>query len=137
MNSKSFNKPFVGVALFLALLAMIVGNPTNKEDYPYWNFKSSQMNLFNLSEISVTELSRWIMNKRNDFIIIDSRSKIENLNYQIPFSYDREIIIDSSFNKINSFVIYSQDGALPEELWYSLYNKKDKNLYPLHGGLDE
>ena len=92
MNSKSFKKSLIVVTLILALLAMIVGNPNHKEDYPDWNFKSSEINLFTLSEISVTELARWIMNKRNDFIIIDSRSEIENLNYQIPFSHNHKII---------------------------------------------
>jgi len=137
MKKISFEKSLIGIVLILASLAAIAGSPVSKYEYPDWEFNLEDIDTVNVKFISVTELSKWIMDKRNDFIIIDSRSNAKYNRYHIPHSYHDQDIVPEITHNIQNMVIYTQDGSLPKELWTLMNSRYNVKQYLLHGGLND
>ena len=91
MSGKLIQRILAVTALILATLAAITGSPFEKSNYPDWDIKNINIDGEETTIISVTELAKWIIEKKNDFLIIDLRSEEKYKKYHIPFSYNSSV----------------------------------------------
>ncbi|UCD38207.1 MAG: YeeE/YedE family protein, partial [Fidelibacterota bacterium] len=109
------------VVVIPALLAVLVGDPHRTVGLP-----DSEMELMIGGEevrmVAPREVAEWIMDKRNDFQLVDVRSGRAFRKYHLPFALHlppEGLLEQGSFDPIK-MVIYGQDATLPEESWQAL-----------------
>ncbi|MGB5894468.1 MAG: hypothetical protein WBG58_09840, partial [Ignavibacteriaceae bacterium] len=87
MNSnKSLIKILMLVAILFALLAVVAGSPYKITIQPANINEEFEIEGKSVKVIDVQELAKWIMDKRDDFYLVDTRVKNEFEEYHIPFA---------------------------------------------------
>lgn len=134
----STNQKFAVAAFILALLAAVVSIPKSG---------NSNLNLQELASlvenekdhIDATELADWIMQKRADYILIDTRSKSNYKEYHIPTAQNISLqkLINENFPADKKIIIYSEGGTHGAQGWFFLKSKGYKEVYFLRYGLNE
>lgn len=134
----TLNQKFAAAAFVFALLAAVVSIPKRG---------NSNLNLQELASlvenekdhIDANELADWIMQKRNDYILIDTREKSLYDEYHIPTADNISLqkLINENFPADKKIVIYSEGGTHGAQGWFFLKSKGYKKVYFLRYGLNE
>jgi rhodanese-related sulfurtransferase len=125
----TFHKKLVLIALIPALLAAVIGPP----DAMRTRFKVDGITIRYLDSLTLAE---WIMEKRDDFSLVDLRPEAEFEEYHIPFAQQGSRIVESEelLNR-SKVVLYAMDGTIPEETWLPLRERIGGKVFLLKGGL--
>ena len=135
----STNQKFAAAALVFGLLAALVSftKSNNNSDLDLQQLASLVEN--EKDHIDATELADWIMQKRSDYILIDTRSKSDYNEYHIPTAQNilLQKLINENFSAYKKIVIYSEGGTHGAQGWFFLKSKGYKEVYFLRYGLNE
>ena len=140
MNSnKSLIKILMLVAILFALLAVVAGSPYKITIQPVSVNEEFEIDGKSVKVIDAKELAKWIIDKRDDFYLVDTRVKNEFEKYHIPFalsSSGRESL-NTSLNKKIAIIIYDKGLRYSIEKLKPLIKSRKEQAYLLMGGMDE
>jgi rhodanese-related sulfurtransferase len=137
--NKSLMKVLVLVAILFALLAVVAGSPYKITIKPVSINDEFEIEEKSLKVIDVKELAKWIMDKRDDFYLVDTRLKNEFDEYHIPFALNssgRESL-NKSFDKKTAIIIYDRSTRYSIEKLKPIINSRKEQAYILKGGMNE
>ena len=137
-DNKSFLNILVPIAILFALLAVVAGSPYKITIKPISINEEFEIEGKSIKVIDVQELAKWIMDKRGDFYIVDTRIKNEFDEYHIPFalsSSGRESP-NTSNDKNVAIIIYDKNNRYSIEKLKPAINNRNEQIYLLMGGLD-
>ncbi len=140
MVKKNSSKKILALsAIVLAILAIIAGSPYKVSIQPATTNEEFLIADKTVRVVDVYELAGWIIDKRDDFVLIDSRLGKEYKKYHIPFSInvpDSEINLELS-ERINSLIIYDSNERYSLNKLELLINNRKERIFVLKGGMDE
>lgn len=140
MNSKkSLIKILMLIAILFALLAVVTGSPYKITIQPVSINEKFEIEDKSIKVIDVKTLAEWIMDKRGDFYLVDTRDKNEFEKYHLPFaisSSDKEIL-KPSVDKKAVIIIYDNNSRYSTEKLKPLVKKRAQQNYVLLGGMNE
>ncbi|MDH3267981.1 MAG: rhodanese-like domain-containing protein [Ignavibacteria bacterium] len=139
MNSnKSFIKILMLLAILFALLAVVAGSPYKITIQPVSINEEFEIEGKSIKVIDVQELAKWIIDKRDDFYLVDTRVQNEFEKYHIPFalSISGEKLIDASVDKKEAIIIYDKSSRYSIKNIKPLINIRNEEVYFLKGGMD-
>jgi rhodanese-related sulfurtransferase len=137
MNNKSFKKVLVLVAIVFAVLAALAGSPYKITIQPINTSEKFEVEGKLVNVIDVQDLAKWIIDKRDNFHLVDIRMKNEFNEYHIPFASN---IPRNGLELIESkktIIIYDQSKRYSIEKLKPLIKNRNEEVYVLKGGLDE
>jgi rhodanese-related sulfurtransferase len=140
MNSnKSLIKILMLFAILFSLIAVFTGSPYKITIQPVSTNEEFEIEGKYIKVIDVKELAEWIMNKRGDFHLVDTRDKNEFEKYHMPFalSSSDEEFLNTSFAKKAAIIIYDSNSRYSTEKLKPLVNKRVEQIYILMGGMNE
>lgn len=140
MNSKkSLIKILMLAALLFALLAVVAGNPYKITIQPVSINEEFEIDGKSIKVIDVRELAEWIMDKRSNFYLIDTRVKNEFEKYHMPFalSSSDEELLNTSMDKKAAIIIYDSNSRYSIEKLRPIINNRVEQIYVLMGGMNE
>lgn len=131
-------KPFALVALSLALLALIAGDPKPR---------SANIDLDALARavereedhVDALELAEWIRARKSGLRVIDVRTKAEFEQYRVPTAQHIALgeITSAEFSPADVIVLYSEGGTHAAQAWFLLRARGFTNVFFLRGGVME
>jgi rhodanese-related sulfurtransferase len=139
MNNKSLKKVLVLVAMIFAILAAVAGSPYKITIQPISTSEEFEIEGKLVGVIDVQELVNLIMDKRDNFYLVDTRIKNEFNEYHIPFAlnvYGDGLDIEIMESK-KSIIIYDQSNRYLIEKLKPFINYRNEEVYVLMGGMDE
>jgi rhodanese-related sulfurtransferase len=123
-------------AIILGLLAAVAGDPYKANQV---KIVEVELNETNTKFVNVHDLAEWIIQKQNEFDLIDIRKNKDFNKYHIPFSYN--IPFDSlttrKFNASKKNILYWKNEKLPKITFQLINDLKMEDIYILSGGLKE
>ena len=140
MNSnKSLIKILMAVAILFALLAVVAGSPYKITIQPVSVDEEFEIEGKSVKVIDAKELAEWIIEKRDDFYLIDIREINEFDQYHIPFalSSSGKESINSTINKKAAIIIYDKSSRYSIEKLKPLISSRKEKAYVLKGGMNE
>lgn len=139
IRNKSVKMRLAVIAIVFALLAAIAGSPYKITLQPLSTNDEFEIMGKSVKVIDVTDLAKWIMDKRDDFYLVDLRLKNKFDEYHIPFAFSvSETKLQSSKIEKKSVIIIYDEGSL-----YSIkkikpvINDNEEQPYLLKGGMNE
>jgi len=140
MNSnKTLIKILMFIAILFALLAVFAGSPYKITIQPVSINEKFEIEGKSIKVIDVKTLAEWIMDKRGNFYLVDTRDKNDFEKYHMPFaisSSDKEFL-NKSIDKKAAIIIYDSKSRYSTEKLKPLVNKRAQQIYVLMGGMDE
>jgi rhodanese-related sulfurtransferase len=139
MNTNSLKKVLVLVAIVFALLAAVAGSPYKISILPISTSEEFEIEGKLVKVIDAQELAKWIMDKRDNFHLVDTRIKNEFNEYYIPFALNippTGFEFDLMESK-KSIIIYDQSNRYLIEKLKPLINNRNEEVYVLKGGMDK
>lgn len=127
------------VAILFALLAVVAGSPYKITIQPANINEEFEIEGKSVKVIDVQELAKWIMDKRDDFYLVDTRVKNEFEEYHIPFALSnsgRELP-NTSIEKKAAIIIYDKSSRYSIEKLKPLIDNRKEQAYVLKGGMNE
>jgi rhodanese-related sulfurtransferase len=140
MNSnKTLIKILMPVVILFALLAVVAGSPHKITIQPIGINEEFDIEGISVKVIDAKELAKWIMDKRDDFYIVDTRVKNEFAEYHIPFalSSSGDESLNTSLDKKTALIIYDRSSRYSIEKLNPIINSRKEQAYILKGGMDE
>jgi rhodanese-related sulfurtransferase len=138
-NNISINKVLLPFAIIFALLAVVAGSPYKITIQPLSTSEEYEIEGKSVKVIDVQELAKWIMDKRDDIYLIDTRVKNEFDEYHIPFAFSGSVgeSMNTAIDKKAAIIIYDKSSRYSiKKLIPLIYNRNEK-IYVLIGGIDE
>lgn len=128
-------KALAGLALTLAVFAAAAGNPRSMRIAQMENSKLKTDE--NINFVDAAQLANWIMEKRDDFVLVDMRSQNEFDEYHIPFALivPEGRFIEEKQVESKKIVYYAGDQIEQVELGSSMKVRVGENVFFLDGGL--
>ena len=138
-DNKSLMKVLMLIAILFALLAVVAGSPYKITILPVSINEEFEIEGKSAKVIDVQELAKWIMDKRDDFYLVDTRVKNEFDEYHIPFAFSNSGIesLNKSIDKKAVIIIYDSSSRYSIEKLKPLINSRKEKAYVLKGGMDE
>jgi rhodanese-related sulfurtransferase len=139
MNIKSLNKVLVLFAIIFALLAVVVGSPHKITIQPISTNEEFEIEGKLVKVINVQELAKLIMDKADNFLLVDTRLKIEFDEYHIPFALNitgKESLNTLIDNKA-AIIIYDANRRYSIEKLKKIIKRRNEQVYLLKGGMDD
>lgn len=135
----SFNQRLAVAVIVLALLAAVAGEPYSKSKAGIDLNKLAALVENEKDHIDAVDLADWIMQKKDDYVLVDISSKPEYDEYHIPTAVNFQLqkIVNEDFSKEKKIVIYSQGGIHGSQAWFFLKAKGYDQVYFLRYGLNE
>ena len=138
-NNKYLIKGLVSVAILFALLAVVAGSPYKITIQPVSVNEEFEIEGKSVKVIDAKELAKWIMDKRDDFYLIDIREINKFDEYHIPFAFSssgRESM-NTAFDKKAAIIIYDKSSRYSIEKLKPLISSRKEKAYVLKGGMNE
>jgi rhodanese-related sulfurtransferase len=138
-SKKSLIKILMLAALLFALLAVVAGNPYKITIQPVSINEEFEIEGKSLKGIDVQKLAKWIMDKRDDFYLIDIRDKNEFEKYHIPFALsttDKELL-NTLIDKKAAIIIYDSNSRYSTEKLKPIVDNRAEQIYVLMGGMND
>ncbi|UCE05638.1 MAG: YeeE/YedE family protein, partial [bacterium] len=131
----TLNKKLALLAVVPAIFATVVGNPSKTTI----TYKEAMIDENLVKYVDVQQLAEWIMDKQDNFSLIDLRSKWKFEQYHIPFAQNitSNSLANETVPERGKIIIYGQDETLPKGDWQILKDIGFENVYLLRGGLNE
>lgn len=125
-------------ALVLALFSAVVGNPSKDNRGSSITVLEERFDGVTLRYLEVQELADRIMEKKDDFDILDVRSKMQFETYHIPFAKHAPegSVRDGSVVDKEVIIVYTQYGTVPRKTLMALGEIGTEEIYCLKGGLN-
>jgi rhodanese-related sulfurtransferase len=138
-DNKSLKVVLVMVAILFALLAVVAGSPYKITIQPANINEEFEIEGKLVKVIDAQELAKWIMDKRDDYYLVDTRIKNEFDEYHIPFalSISGEELPITSADKKRAIIIYDKNIRYSIKKIKALINNRKEQAYLLRGGMDE
>jgi rhodanese-related sulfurtransferase len=138
-NNISIKKVLVLVAIISAILAVVAGSPYKITIQPVSINDEFEIEGKSVKVIDVQKLAKWIMGKKDNYYLVDLRSKKEFDEYHIPFalSISSDELQNTSINKKAAIIIYDKSNKYSIKKIKPLINNKIKQVYVLKGGMDK
>lgn len=135
----TLEKKLALVALLLAVFAAVAGNPYKPFEMPSKTIEERDVEGKLVKFLDALLLAEWIMEKRDDFHLIDLRSKKEFDEYHIPhaFNIPQVTLKREMLQGKEKIVFYVQDEEFPHAAWKLFSEKSDAEILVLNGGLDK
>lgn len=135
----SMNKKLAALGFFLAVAAAVIGDPARNENSNI-NLNELALEIENEKDhIDASILADWIMQKKQDYILVDIRDAEKFNEYHIPSAQNISIqkLINENFTRDVKILIYSQGGTHGSQAWFLLKAKGYRHVYFLRNGMYE
>jgi rhodanese-related sulfurtransferase len=134
--------PSRGLALGLGglgLVAVFAGNPYHG---PFARIDTKQLALdagTKADHVSVAQLADWLIEGRNDFLVVDVRDAAEFAQYHIPGAVNVPLAaLTHDFAARNERIVFYSDGGIhAAQAWLLLRSLGFPSAFMLFGGLEE
>lgn len=138
-KNKSIIKVLAFVAIAISLFAAVVGSPYKISIQPVNTKESFEIAGESVEVIDVNMLAEWIMDKRNDFFLIDSRSNKKFQEYHLPFALNIQGVNfkDALAESEKSMIIYDENERYTVDKLEMLVKNRSNQVYILKGGVVE
>ena len=139
IRNKSLKIRLAVIAIIFAVLAAIAGSPYKITLQPVSTNDEFEIRRKSVKVIDVQDLAKQIMDKRDDFYVIDLRLKKEFDKYHIPFAFsisDTELP-KSLNNKKPNMIIYDEGSLYSIKKIKPIINESEGQTYLLMGGMNE
>ena len=89
--------------------------------------------------VDALDLADWIIERRSDYRLVDTRTEAEFQGYHIPGAENITVagLADAPFGRHEKIVLYSDGGIHSVQAWLLLRAMGFKGVYILKGGLQE
>jgi len=125
------------IALILGALALTAGDSLRSSRVSVDPKELASRIQHELDHVDPQELAEWIAEKKEGYRLIDLRSEPEFSLYHIPGAerMDLPALMDSSFDKQETLVVYSQGGVHSAQAMFLLWAKGHDKTLMLKGGI--
>jgi rhodanese-related sulfurtransferase len=134
----SIAKKLAAFAGILAVLALVIGNPVNKNAISVNAKELALSTVKDQDKVDVLTLADWIIKEKADFTLVDLRPEKEYSVYAIPTSINvkMEDLLNSEINRNQKILLYGNDDLTSAQAWFILKSSAYKGVYILNGGLN-
>lgn len=135
----TLNVKLASAAIFLGVVAFIIGNPVNNSIAKVDMQELSTMVQKEVDRVSVETLADWIIKGKSDYRLIDTRTEKEFNEYNIPTSENIPVtnLLDGGLLRNEKIILYADAGTHSAQAWFLLKAKNYMGVYILQGGLEE
>lgn len=126
------------LAGLLGFIALLIGNPSNKNVIDVNAKEMALATVKNQDKIDVITLADWLIKENVDYTLVDLRSEKDFGEYNIPSSENIlvENILDSDLSRNQKILLYGNDDVTSAQAWFILKSANYKAVYILSGGMD-
>ena len=134
----SISKKLALIAGLLGILALFIGNPSNKNVIDVNAKEMTLSTIKNQDRIDPMILADWLIKENSDFTLVDLRNEKEFNEYNIPTSVNIPIenILTSDLMRNQKIILYGNDDVASAQAWFILRSSNFKAVYILNGGLN-
>lgn len=125
------------LAGFLGFIALLIGNPSNKNVIDVNAKEMALATVKSQDKINVITLADWLIKENLDYTLVDLRSEKDFGEYNIPSSENIPVenILDSELSRNQKILLYGNDDVTSAQAWFILKSAKYKAVYILDGGM--
>ncbi|MDP2036767.1 MAG: rhodanese-like domain-containing protein [Ignavibacteria bacterium] len=126
------------LAGLLGFIALIIGDPANKNVIDVNAKEMALSTIKNQDRIDVMTLADWLIKENADYTLVDLRSEKEFGEYNIPTSVNIPIesILNSDLMRNQKILLYGNDDVASAQAWFILKSSNYKAVYILNGGIN-
>ena len=137
-RNKSIKMRLAVIAIIFAFLAAVAGSPYKITLQPVSTNDEFEIGGKSVKVIDVKELAKWIMDKRDDFYLVDLRLKKEFDKYHIPFalSVSGTKLQLPKIDKKPAIIIYDEGSLYSIKKIKQVINDSEEQTYLLMGGMN-
>lgn len=131
-------KKLAAVAALLGFIALIIGNPSNKNVIDVNAKEIALATVKNQDRIEVMTLADWLIKENADYTLVDLRAEKEYGEYNIPTSVNIPIesLLNSDLMRNQKILLYGNDDVVAAQAWFILKSANFKAVYLLNGGMN-
>ncbi len=132
------SKKMALAALLLGIIALLIGNPNNKNVIPVNAKELSYSIVIANDKINVVVLADWLIKEKKDFVLVDLRTEKEFSEYCIPGSQNIAIedLLTSELKRNEKIVLYGANDIAASQAWFILKSSGYKGAFILDGGMN-
>lgn len=139
VSSLTVNRTLFALAAFLAILALVAGDPYVGSSVTINAKELALMIERGTDHVGSTELADWIIQGRSDYRLLDLRGEAGYAEYHIPTA---EMVTLATLEEYpiarnEKIVLYSEGGTHSAQGWFLLKARNYRAVYMLRGGLEE
>jgi hypothetical protein len=126
------------LAGLLGFIALLIGNPTNKNVIDVNAKEMALATVKNQDRIDVMTLADWLIKENADYTLVDLRSEKEFGEYNIPGSVNIPVgdVLSSELTRNQKVLLYGNDDVTSAQAWFILKSANYKAVYILNGGMN-
>ena len=138
LKYRRFEKILALITFLLAVFAALLGEPYTVSEQREEIFTPREMNGMKIEYLRTYQVAEWIMEKREDFIIIDVRTLIEFNTYHIPSAQHITYLNNTSemISPDQIIILYAKNTESTIESWLKLKQRGFENIYLMQGGIN-
>jgi len=135
----TINQKLAALTLLLGFIAIFMRDPSKATIVSVDTKELSLKILDKSTHITPEELAHWLIEKKEDYKLIDLRSEKQFKEYSIPGSMNivPSEILDVKLPKNQKLVLYSEDNLEASQTWFVLKTHRYKDVYFLEGGMKD
>jgi len=135
----TLNRALASIGLLLGLLAALAGTPDDATSDSSDVDVNAILAGRRVEMIHARTLAEWVMEKRNEYPVVDLRSARDYERYHIPFAVGvRQWITENTGGEFEEpMVVYAQGALLQEDSSSYPDSESGELIYVLQGGLEE
>ncbi len=126
------------LAGLLGFIALIIGDPANKNVIDVNAKEMALSTIKNQDRIDAMTLADWLIKENADYTLVDLRSEKEFGEYNIPSSINISVenLLDSDLMRNQKILLYGNDDVASAQAWFILKSSNYKAVYILNGGIN-
>lgn len=134
----STSKKLAVFAALLGFVALLIGNPSNRNVIDVNAKEMALTTVKNQDRIDVMTLADWLIKENADYTLVDLRSEKEYGEYNIPSSVNIPIenVLDNDLARNQKILLYGNDDVTSAQAWFILKSANYKAVYILNGGMN-
>ncbi len=134
----SISKKLAIVAFVLGIVALFIGNPSNKNIIDVNAKEMALATVKDQDKVDVMTLADWLIKEKSDFTLVDLRNEKEFNEYNLPTSVNipMENILTSDLMRNQKILLYGNNDIAAAQAWFILKSGNYKAVYILHGGMN-
>ncbi len=126
------------LAGILGFIALLIGNPSNKNVIDVNAKEMALATVKNQDRIDAMILADWLIKENADYTLVDLRTEKEFSEYSIPNSVNIPIesLLTSDLMRNQKILLYGNDDVASAQAWFILKSSNYKAVYILKGGMN-